>query len=203
MRDYGLKATAADVGRTWLNYAAEEHGMYWWGGFGNSTEHTAYKNLKSGMEAPQSGSIATNGATVAEQIGGQIFIDSWGWVNPGNPRRAAEMAAMAASVAHDGDGLNGARFCAAAIAQAFVAESIGEIVETGLSTIDPASTYARVARAVIDFHKANPKLVEDFWVLTQRRTQGFPLLNFFLDNGKDGVKFFAGDLRLDNFEASF
>ena len=156
LRDYGLKATAADVGRTWLNYAAEEHGMYWWGGFGNSTEHTAYKNLKSGMEAPESGSIATNGTTVAEQIGGQIFIDSWGWVNPGNPQRAAQMSAMAASVAHDGDGLNGARFCAAAIAQAFVAGSIDEIVETGLSTIDANSTYARVARAVIDFHKANP-----------------------------------------------
>lgn len=130
--------------------------MYWWGGFGNSTEHTAYKNLKAGISAPESGSIATNGSTVAEQIGGQIFIDSWGWVNPGNPRRAAEMSAMAASVAHDGDGLNGARFCAAAIAQAFVAKSIDEIVETGLSTIDANSTYARVARAVIDFHKANP-----------------------------------------------
>jgi hypothetical protein len=156
LRDYGLGANAADVGRTWLNYAAEEHGMYWWGGFGNSTEHTAYKNLKSGMEAPESGSIATNGTTVAEQIGGQIFIDSWGWVNPGKPQRAAEMSAMAASVAHDGDGLNGARFCAAAIAQAFVAKSIDEIVKTGLSTIDANSTYARVARAVIDFHKANP-----------------------------------------------
>ncbi len=156
LRDYGLKATAADVGKTWLNYAAEEHGMYWWGGFGNSTEHTAYKNLKAGIPAPESGSIATNGSTVAEQIGGQIFIDSWGWVNPGNPKRAAEMSAMAASVAHDGDGLNGARFCAAAIAQAFVASSIDEIVETGLSTIDANSTYARVARAVIDFHKANP-----------------------------------------------
>jgi ADP-ribosylglycohydrolase len=156
LRDYGLEASAADVGKTWLNYAAEEHGMYWWGGFGNSTEHTAYKNLKAGIAAPESGSIATNGSTVAEQIGGQIFIDSWGWVNPGNPKRAAEMSAMAASVAHDGDGLNGARYCAAAIAQAFVAKSIDEIVETGLSTIDANSTYARVARAVIDFHKTNP-----------------------------------------------
>ena len=45
LRDYGLDATAEDVGRTWLNYAAEEHGMYWWGGFGVSTEHTAYRNL--------------------------------------------------------------------------------------------------------------------------------------------------------------
>lgn len=156
LRDYGLQATAADVGKTWLNYAAEEHGMYWWGGFGNSTEHTAYKNLKAGIPAPQSGSIAQNGTTVAEQIGGQIFIDSWGWVNPANPKRAAAMSAMAASVAHDGDGLNGARFCAAAIAQAFVAKSIGEIVETGLAQIDPATTYARVARAVIEFHRQNP-----------------------------------------------
>ena len=156
LRDYGLKATAEDVGRTWLNYAAEEHGMYWWGGFGTSTEHTAYLNLRAGIPAPRSGSMEQNGATVAEQIGGQIFIDSWGWVNPGKPERAATMSAMAASVAHDGDGLNGARFCAAAIAQAFVASSIDEIVETGLRQIDANSTYARVARAVIDFHTAHP-----------------------------------------------
>lgn len=157
LRDYGLKCTAEDVGKTWLNYAAEEHGMYWWGGFGVSTEHTAYKNLQAGIPAPMSGSIATNGTTVAEQIGGQIFIDSWGWVNPGNPQRAADMSAMAASVAHDGDGLNGARFCAAAIAAAFEASSIDEIIETALGTIDPNSTYAKVCRAVIAFHKANPK----------------------------------------------
>jgi ADP-ribosylglycohydrolase len=157
LRDYGLDCTAEDVGKTWLNYAAEEHGMYWWGGFGVSTEHTAYRNLRAGIPAPQSGSIAQNGTTVAEQIGGQIFIDSWGWVNPGNPQRAADMSAMAASVAHDGDGLNGARFCAAAIAAAFEAGSIDEIIATAMSTIDAGSTYARVCQAVIDFHNANPK----------------------------------------------
>ena len=156
LRDYGLQCTAEDVGKTWLNYAAEEHGMYWWGGFGISTEHTAYKNLQAGITAPMSGAIATNGTTVAEQIGGQIFIDSWGWVNPGNPQRAADMSAMAASVAHDGDGLNGARFCAAAIAAAFEAGSIEEIVQIALGTIDPNSTYAKVCSAVIAFHKANP-----------------------------------------------
>jgi len=156
LRDYGLGCTAEDVGKTWLNYAAEEHGMYWWGGYGVSTEHTAYKNLQAGIPAPLSGAIATNGTTVAEQIGGQIFIDSWGWVNPGNPARAAQMSAMAASVAHDGDGLNGARFCAAAIAAAFEAKSIDEIVETALAQIDAESTYAKVCRAVIAFHAANP-----------------------------------------------
>ncbi|MGN7881695.1 ADP-ribosylglycohydrolase family protein [Ensifer sp. 22460] len=156
LRDYGLGATAEEVGKTWLNYAAEEHGMYWWGGFGNSTEHTAYQNLRAGIPAPQSGSIAQNGTTVAEQIGGQIFIDSWGWVHPADPKTAAEASARAASVAHDGEGLNGARFCAAAIAQAFVAKSIEEVIETGLATIPANSIYARVSRAVLRFHDSNP-----------------------------------------------
>lgn len=152
LRDYGLGATAEEVGKTWLNYAAEEHGMYWWGGFGNSTEHTAYQNLRAGIPAPQSGSIAQNGTTVAEQIGGQIFIDSWGWVHPADPKTAAEASARAASVAHDGEGLNGARFCAAAIAQAFVAKSIEEVIEAGLAAIPADSVYAKVARAVLRFH---------------------------------------------------
>ena len=63
LRDYGLDFTAEQEGRTWLNYAAEEHGMYWWGGFGRSTEHTAYLNLRNGIAAPASGSIATIGST--------------------------------------------------------------------------------------------------------------------------------------------
>ena len=156
LRDYGLDFTAEQEGLTWLNYAAEEHGMYWWGGFGRSTEHTAYLNLKNGIPAPASGSLAVNGAAIAEQIGGQIFIDSWGWLNPGNPKRAAEMSARAASVAHDGNGLHGARWVAAAIAQAFVAKSIDEIVATAMAQIPGDSEYARVANAVIAFHKANP-----------------------------------------------
>ncbi|WP_420006835.1 ADP-ribosylglycohydrolase family protein [Arenibacterium sp. LLYu02] len=170
LRDYGLQATAEDVGRTWLNYAAEGHGMYWWGGFGISTEHTAYNNLRAGIPAPQSGSIAQNGLTVAEQIGGQIFIDSWGWVNPGAPQRAAEMSAMAASVAHDGEGLNGARFCAAAIAAAFEVESVAEIVATALATLEASSTYAGVCRAVLEFHRCHPddwracrQMLEEDW----------------------------------------
>lgn len=156
LRDAGLDFTAADMGRTWLNYAAEEHGMYWWGGFGRSTEHTAYLNLKSGIPAPQSGSLAQNGAAIAEQIGGQIFIDSWGWVNPGNPTRAAGMSARAASVAHDGNGLHGARWVAAAVARAFDAASVAEIVAAAMAEIPADSEYARVAQAVIDHHAAEP-----------------------------------------------
>jgi len=77
------------VARAWLDYARDGKGMFWWGGYGVSTEHTAYLNLKAGIPAPESGSIARNGARVAEQIGGQIFVDTWGLVWPGRPDEAA------------------------------------------------------------------------------------------------------------------
>jgi len=145
-----------DVAKAWLDYAREGAGMFWWGGYGKSTEHTAYLNLKNGIPAPESGSIARNGLVPAEQIGGQIFIDTWGLVWPGNPRKAAEYAAAAASVSHDGEGLNGARFIAGCIAAAFVEKDSRAVVDAGLRLLPDDSKYAEVARAVIEFHDAHP-----------------------------------------------
>lgn len=148
--------TAQDVSEAWLNYSREGIGMFWWGGYGVSTEHTAYLNLKNGIPAPASGSIETNGKILAEQIGGQIFIDTWGFVFPGNPCKAASYAKTAASVSHDGDGLNGASFIAACIAQAFVTDNVEELITVGLSHIHPESTYAMVVKAVRAFHLEHP-----------------------------------------------
>ena len=86
------------VGETWLNYTRRGMGMFWWGGEDVSTEHRAYMNLRRGVKAPRSGSIEENGKTAAEQIGGQIFVDTWGLICPGDPARAADLAAAAASV---------------------------------------------------------------------------------------------------------
>src|SRR5882724_9565638 len=52
--------SAAQIGQTWLNYLIERRSILWWGGMGNSTEHTAYLRLKQGIAAPESGSIARN-----------------------------------------------------------------------------------------------------------------------------------------------
>ena len=103
--DFGNTAglTATQIGQTWLNYIIENRTILWWGGFGNSTEHTAFLPLKEGVLAPRSGSIELNGKTVAEQIGAQIFIDSWAMVAPGNPNLAFDLAGKAASVSHDGE----------------------------------------------------------------------------------------------------
>lgn len=159
-----------DVARAWLNYAREGVGMFWWGGYGISTEHTAYLNLKNGIPAPQSGSIEQNGQILAEQIGGQIFIDTWGFVNPGNVRRAADYGQAAASVSHDGNGIYGARFLCAAIAAAFLTSDVKEIIRAGLQEIPESCTYRDVADAVIRFHQEHPhdwracrKYLEEEW----------------------------------------
>src|SRR5204862_343372 len=80
-RGFPARITSQQIGNAWLNYIVEDRSILWWGGLGNSTEHTAYLRLKSGIPAPQSGSIELNGKTVAEQIGAQIFIDGWAMVS--------------------------------------------------------------------------------------------------------------------------
>ena len=87
--------TAAQIGNAWLNYIIEEKAILWWGGMGNSTEHTAFLRLKSGVEAPASGSTALNGKVVAEQIGAQIFIDGWAMVAPRRPRIRGRLGGVA------------------------------------------------------------------------------------------------------------
>jgi len=154
---YTSAITAEQIGLTWLNYAPYEHGFYWWGGYGKSTEHTAYLNLRNGIMAPRSGSVEQNGKAVAEQIGGQIFIDTWGLVVPNNPKLAAEYANKAASVAHGGNGVYGGMFIAACISAAFTETDIEKVVEIGLSTIPQDCEYVTTSREVIKFYKAHPE----------------------------------------------
>src|SRR3984957_13237320 len=135
LSDFGNSAdlTAAQIGHTWLNYIIENRTILWWGGFGNSTEHTAFLRLKQGIPAPRSGSIALNGKTVAEQIGAQIFIDSWAMVAPGKPLLAFELAGKAGSVSHDGEAVLAAQFLAVMESQAFVEPDLNALFEHGLS----------------------------------------------------------------------
>lgn len=149
--------SAQDVGNALLNYAPFEHGFFWWGGYGVSTEHTAYLNLWAGIPAPRSGSIQQNGATMAEQIGGQIFIDPWGLVSPGNPAQAASLAKKAASVTHDGNGVWGGVFVACAISLAFTEPDLQKVLEKALAFLPEDCAYAQVVRAVRAFYREHPE----------------------------------------------
>lgn len=158
MEDYGPTPdlTAEQIGQTWLNYLSDQQGTLWWGGYGISTEHTAYLNLANGVPAPQSGSIALNGAILAEQIGGQIFSDIWGLIAPGNPALAAQLAERAASVSHDGNGIYGGRFIASLVSLAFDESDPIALIEKGLTFIPADSEYSRVIRAMLAHYREEP-----------------------------------------------
>ena len=93
----------------------------------------------------------------AEQIGGQIFIDTWGLVSPGNPDQAARFAKEAASVTHGGNGIYGGIFVAVCISYAFIEHDIHKILEKGLSYIPEDCEYAYVVRKVMEFYEAHPE----------------------------------------------
>ena len=158
--DYGNRCdlTPAQIGQTWLNYLIEERTILWWGGLGNSTEHTAYLRLKGGIKPPRSGSIELNSKVVAEQIGAQIFIDGWAMVAPGDPELASDLARRAGSVSHDGEAIYGAQVIAAMEAQAFVEPDINKLIDTALSLIPKDSVICRMIGDIREWHAR-----EDDW----------------------------------------
>ena len=165
MPDYGntLALTPAQIGQTWLNYLIEKRTVLWWGGMGNSTEHTAYLRLKSGISAPESGSMDLNGQIVAEQIGAQIFIDGWGMISPGDPEQAADLARRAASVSHDGEAIHAAQVIAAMEAEAFVEPDIDALLDVGTSVIPEGSLICRLISDLRDWRGKYDSWYEAFY----------------------------------------
>ena len=175
LEDYGISPdlSAEDIGRAWLNYIIEDRTILWWGGNGNSTEHTAWLNLKKGIPAPASGSIATNGTTVAEQIGAQIFIDGWALVAPCQPELAATLAGRAGSVSHDGESVYAAQLWAAMEAEAFRSADINRLIDVGLAQIPADCLIAKLIADIRLWHAENPdwlttrQLIEDTYGYAQ------------------------------------
>lgn len=158
MSDYGNRRdlTARQIGQTWLNYIIENQTILWWGGVGNSTEHTAFIRLKNGIPAPDSGSIAMNGKTVAEQIGSQIFIDGWAMMAPNDPDLASELAVKASSVSHDGEAIYGAQVIAVMESLAFSEGNLSKLLDAAVSYIPRDSDIFRAIADLREWHAAEP-----------------------------------------------
>ena len=153
--NYDKNITSKQIGQTWLNNLIEDKTILWWGGKGNSTEDTAYQNLKQGIEAPESGSMKTNGKIVAEQIGAQIFIDGWALVSPGNPDQAVKFAREAGRVSHDGEAIYGAQIIAAMESLAFIEKNINKLIEESKRFIPKDSTIYKLISDIQDWSSGN------------------------------------------------
>ncbi|MFG1622510.1 ADP-ribosylglycohydrolase family protein [Kribbella sp. NPDC049227] len=148
LRDHGVEPTSEQVGQTWLDQIVEEQTVLWWGGLGNSTEHTAYLRMKAGILPPDSGAMARNGQVVAEQVGAQIFVEGFAMTRPGDPQAAADLAERAARVSHDGEAIHAARVVAALVAQSFVEPDMDRLLDTAVTLIPKDSLIYRVVADV-------------------------------------------------------
>ena len=72
--------------------------------------------------------------------------DFWGYVAPGWPEKAAELAYKDSSINHRRNGVYGCMFFAAAISAAFVVDDPLEALEIGLNEIPKDSMFADAMR---------------------------------------------------------
>ncbi len=131
VEDHGGAFTTDDVAAAWLNNLPAGRVF--------TAERIAYRNLLDGLDPP---ATARRRNPFREWIGAQIRADLYGWIRPGRPREAAELAWRDARLSHTRNGLYGSMFVAAMSAAAVVSESLATIIDAGLSVIPPGSQLA-------------------------------------------------------------
>ncbi len=138
VRDYGRSFTPENVLDAWLKYQPKDAYC--------TAERVAWRNYFNGYLPPMS-AIYKN--PYREYIGAQIRVDYYGYINPGNPVEAARMAYIDACISHVKNGIYGAMYIAAMIAEAAVSSDIRDIVETGFSQVPKSSRlYDHVSRVI-------------------------------------------------------
>lgn len=138
----GCNFTPDDVANAWLRYQNKDAYC--------TAERVAFCNFVKGYRPPKS---AVHKNAYREWIGAQIRGDYWGYVNPGNPERAAEMAWRDACISHTKNGIYGEMFASAMIAAAAVTSNVEKIIFAGLSQIPYTSRlYARITEIIDAFH---------------------------------------------------
>ena len=146
---HGASLSAADVARAWLNLLPA--GATW------TAERSAYRVLLDEMD-PEFVNGDDAGFDLErcsdneynDWIGAQIRADLYGWVCPGQPALAAQLARTDASLSHGGEAVHCAAFVAALGAALAATDSVDDALETACDEV-PVDSQARTA---IDFGRS-------------------------------------------------
>lgn len=154
--EFGPHFTTEDVGKAWLKYLP----------YACTAEEVALKNLRAGVPA---GKVAEKDNPYCEWIGADIRSDPWGYLAPGLPERAAEMAHRDAWISHRRQGIYGEMFFSAVIAAAFAVDDPIEAIRIGLTEIPQDCSLAKsvkwalsVAPGVLDYSDARAAVEDRF-----------------------------------------
>jgi len=156
--DCGLDFNTDDVGKCWVKYLP----------YACTAEEVALNNLKKGISAAQCADIDN---PYVQWIGADIRSDPFGYLAPGLPEKAAEMAYYDAYISHRRNGIYGEMFFSAAIAAAFATNGDPfEALNAGLREIPKESLLYRDmlwalemdAKTIRDYRNAR-QLVDDYF----------------------------------------
>ena len=158
MEEHELELETADVARAWLRLLPA--GTTW------TAERAAYRTLLNNM-ADEFVNGADPGFDIGkcsdndqnEWIGAQIRADLYGWICPGRPALAAELAQKDARLSHRGEGVHGAAFIAALGAAIPASNDLDAAFDEALNHI-PADSKAAAAVRFGRQLEAGPNAVE-------------------------------------------
>ncbi|MFF3780535.1 ADP-ribosylglycohydrolase family protein [Streptomyces sp. NPDC001933] len=137
LQRYGPSFTTGDLARLWLDELPAGRTF--------TAERVAYRNLLDGIEPPHTAGYHN---PFREWIGAQIRADVHGWTHPGDPAAAAEQAHRDAVLSHTANGVYGAMFTAAALAEAAGGGSdVHGCLAAGLRVVPPRSRLAQAVRS--------------------------------------------------------
>src|SRR5512133_323086 len=114
----------------------------------------ARKNWNDSIFAPLSGTPEYN--IHADDIDFQIEADYIGFMSPGMPNTALDIADKIGRIMNYGDGVYGGIFVAALYAEAFFESDIPVIINKALQCLPGESDYARTIQDVIVLHEEYP-----------------------------------------------
>ncbi len=157
IEDYGRGFTPYDVASAWLRYQPKDAYC--------TAERVAFCNFVKGYQPPDS-AIYKN--PYREWIGAQIRTDYYGYINPGDPATAAEMAWRDASISHVKNGIYGAMFVAAMLAVAAVTDNMEDIILAGLGQIPYTSRLYEDVMQVVDAYRTGMSQKDCFKLIHRR-----------------------------------
>ncbi len=143
IRKYGRDFTPKDVSDIWLTRQGKNAYC--------TAERIAFCNFVKGYNPPYS---AMHKNSYREWIGAQIRGDYFGYINPGDPKTAADMAWRDACISHVKNGIYGEMFVSAMIAVAAVNDNIEDIIRGGLAQVPTTSRlYEKITEVLDDYKK--------------------------------------------------
>ena len=148
---YGRDFTSENVARVWLD--TQPMRAYC------TAERVAFRNFVEGYFPPES-AVCKN--PYREWIGAQIRGDYFGYINPGDPEAAADMAWRDARISHVKNGIYGEMWAAAMIAAAAVCTDIEACIRAGMGEIPETSRLCEALSEVLSWRRDGVSQQEAF-----------------------------------------